>query len=290
MSTTITLELKPGRWSVVITPISFVLDIGGFKQILAVTGMFSSSTANAPGFSGLPKTADPFGPRADPIISYGSALQVLTDLLNQLQGFLKALGLDVQLDAHFAGNTLTVRDSLPIPDIPLGLGSISGITLDLGADLTLPDQVRFVAGISSPAKPFKWIVFPLAGTGCIQVAADNAKQDIVVQGGLGLGATIDIGIAKGSVSIILSAELDIGTTDISIKGTITGQAEVDVLGGLASASLTMSCTLGIDIPLAPHDDHVTVFGDMEVGIHISICWVINIDFDGSWQFSRDLQR
>jgi hypothetical protein len=287
-STTITLELKPGRWSIVVSPVSFVLDLGPFPRILAVTGMFSGANGAGPSFSGLPTTADPFGPRDQPRITYGSALSVLTDLLTALKDLLAALGLPVELEVSFAGNTLTVKDSLPIPDLPLGLGTISGITLDLGAELTLPDKVHFIAGISSPAAPFKWLIFPLAGTGCVQIAARDNQSDIVVQGGLGLGLAIDIGIAKGSASIILSVELDIGTTAFRITGTLTGNAEVDVLGGLVGASLTLSAGLGIEVPLA--SDHVNVFADVSVGIHISICWVISIDFDGSWQFSRELAR
>ena len=27
-------------------------------------------------------------------------------------------------------------------------------------------------------------------------------------------------------------------------------------------------------------------GDVGVGIHISICWVIDVDFDGSWHFEQ----
>ena len=286
--TTITLELKPGRWSIVVAPVSFVLDLGPFPQILAVTGMFSGANGAGPSFSGLPTTADPFGPRDQPRITYGSALSILTDLLTALKDLLAALGLPVELEVSFSGNTLTVKDSLPIPDLPLGLGTISGITLDLGAELTLPDKVHFVAGISSPEAPFKWVIFPLAGNGCVQIAARDNRSDIIVQGGLGLGIAIDIGIAKGSASIILSVELDIGTTAFSIKGTLTGNAEVDVLGGLVGASLTLSAGLGIEVPFGA--DHIEVFADVSVGIHISICWVIDIDFDGSWQFSRELAR
>ena len=270
-STTITLELKPGRWSIVVSPVSFVLDLGPFPQILAVTGMFSGANGAGPSFSGLPATADPFGPRDQPRITYGSALSILTDLLTALKDLLSALGLPVELEVSFSGNTLTVKDSLPIPHLPLGLGSISGITLELGAELTLPDKVHFVAGISSPEAPFKWMIFPLAGNGCVQIAARDNRSDIVVQGGLGLGIAIDIGIAKGSASIILSVELDIGTTAFSIKGTLTGNAEVDVLGGLVGASLTLSAGLGIEVPFGA--DHIDVFADVSVGIHISICWI-----------------
>jgi hypothetical protein len=289
--TQLSATLSPGGWAVVFSPLSFVLDVGPFLGIVRVTGMARASTGQAPQFTGLAKDpSQPFGATNTPKISFSGALSALTDVMRALQDLAKAIGLDLGgLDVSFAGNKLTVLDSFALPDIPLGIGTISGVTLRLGAALTLPDHLEFVAGINAPDNPFKWIVSPLAGNGAIQLAAKDNNHDIVVKGGLGLGLALDIGIAKGSASIILSAELDVGTAAIALKGTLTGQAGVDVLGGLASASLTLSATLGIQylMPSAGHSNgQIDLFADVSVGIHISICWVIDIDFDGSWQFDR----
>ena len=70
---------------------------------------------------------------------------------------------------------------------------------------------------------------------------------------------------------------------------LTGQAQVDVCGGLASASISLSCGLGLEFPLSlpPSGSYdVTAIGTASVAIHISICWVISIDFSGSWSFSH----
>ena len=68
---------------------------------------------------------------------------------------------------------------------------------------------------------------------------------------------------------------------------LTGQAEVDVLGGLASASITISVGLGLEFPTVVSDPlPVTALGTASVGIHLSICWVISIDWTGSWSFSH----
>jgi hypothetical protein len=60
-----------------------------------------------------------------------------------------------------------------------------------------------------------------------------------------------------------------------------------VLGGLASASLSLTASIGVSANLSA--DTVTFLGSVAVGIHISICWVISVNFDGSWQFSQTLQ-
>jgi len=178
---------------------------------------------------------------------------------------------------------LTVRDKFALPTLPLGLGDITNVALDLGATLTIsPQGMDFLVGISSPDEPFQWTVSPLSGTGCIQVGFQNNRVDVLVQGGLGLGLSIDVGIAEGSASIVLAFQVDNTVQPFELKVILTGQASVDVLGGLASASLMLSAALAI-VPALPD---MTFIGSVAVGIHISICWIIDIDFDGSWQFSQ----
>jgi len=91
-------------------------------------------------------------------------------------------------------------------------------------------------------------------------------------------------VASGSASIIVSVALDIGTTEVQITLALTGNAQVDVLGGLASASLTLSAAISITIEEALAE--AILGAQVSVGIHISICWVISISFDGSWSFSE----
>ena len=79
--------------------------------------------------------------------------------------------------------------------------------------------------------------------------------------------------------------------------TLTGQASVDVLDGLASASLTLSASLGFSISPLPVPEidpptveipstDITLLASCSVGIHISICWVVSVSWDGSWSFSQ----
>jgi hypothetical protein len=62
---------------------------------------------------------------------------------------------------------------------------------------------------------------------------------------------------------------------------------VDVLGGLASASLTLSAAIMITIVTTPPKE-ADLAAQVSVGIHISICWVISVSFDGSWGFSESI--
>jgi hypothetical protein len=180
---------------------------------------------------------------------------------------------------------LTIRDKFALPTLPLGLGDITNVALDLGATMTIsPLGMGFTAGISSPDEPFHWLVSPLSGTGCVVVGFQNNKASLLIQAGIGVGLAIDVGIAEGSASIVLAFQVDNTVSPFEVKVILTGQASVDVLGGLASASIMLSAGLAI-IPALPD---ITLIGSVAVGIHISICWVVSIDFDGSWQFSQTL--
>jgi hypothetical protein len=110
--------------------------------------------------------------------------------------------------------------------------------------------------------------------------------DVYLEAGLGLGLSISVAVASGSASIVVSLSLDIGTTQIQIAAALTGNAQVDVLGGLASASLTLTAAIIITIETVAKQADLAA--QVSVGIHISICWVISISFDGSWGFSESI--
>ena len=43
-----------------------------------------------------------------------------------------------------------------------------------------------------------------------------------------------------------------------------------------------------NIPSLKPLDTVTLVASAAVGIHISICWLVHVDFDGYWQFSQTI--
>src|SRR5262249_13622428 len=121
----------------------------------------------------------------------------------------------------------------------------------------------------------------------------DGELAILIQAGIGAGLAIDVGIATGSASIVLALQVSISASNLSLIVLLTGQASVDVLDGLASASITLTAGVGITPrpfpprlpPLRPLDD-VTFIAAVAVGIHISVCWLAHVDFDGHWQFSQ----
>jgi hypothetical protein len=280
---TLTLDAstKPTTWSLEMQNLSFIAKVDGFGTLLTVCGGFTAGSSTPPSFVGL-NVAGSTGLQ----VYYGPSLDPVKSILTGLSGLAAALGGSANLDVGFSGNTLSVQQGFTLPTIPLGFGEITNLGLNLGFTATIPSSLGFSVGIGSTQNPFQWVVSPLAGTGAIVLGVQNGGLNVYIEAGLGLGLSISVAVASGSASIVVSLSLDIGTSAISIGAALTGNAQVDVLGGLASASLTLTAAITITIDIPPTD--ATLAAQVSVGIHISICWVISVSFDGSWGFSETI--
>ena len=125
------------------------------------------------------------------------------------------------------------------------------------------------------------------GKGCALLNSVCGASESVAGGA---SAVSGAAVASGSASIIVSLSLDIQPNQVQIAAALTGNAQVDVLGGVASASLTLTAAIIITIetPPAPASKQADLAAQVSVGIHISICWVISVSFDGSWGFSESI--
>ncbi|MBV8099188.1 MAG: hypothetical protein JOZ31_08520 [Verrucomicrobia bacterium] len=279
-------------WSLTITNLSFLVTVPVFgpSPILTITGGFAADEHTKAGLTGLN-------------VQMGDALSIVKDVFSDLQALAQFLpgGIGANLDVALSDGKLTVRDTFTIGDMPLGLGNLTDISLDLGLAVQFsPLSVDFLIGIGDPDNPFNWIVSPLAGNGLMDFGVQSNQPSLTIQAGIGLGLAIDLGIASGSASITIAVQLNVTGNTITLMAILTGQASVDVLDGLASASITLSAALGFSLnpitppvhllppPVSIGPEIITMIASCSVGIHISICWVISIDFDGSWTFSQSI--
>ena len=278
-------------WKLSLKTLSFQVIVPAFGSdpVLTITGGFYGDENTKPGLTGLN-------------ITFGSALSAVQTVFSDLQALAAYLpgGIGAGLDVAVSDGQLTVSDTFSIADLPLGLGQLTDISLDLGLEVALsPLSVNFLVGLGAPDNPFNWIASPLAGNGLMNFGVQKSLPAFDIQAGIGLGLAIDLGIASGSASITIAVELDVTGSAITLIATLTGQANVDVLDGLASASLTLSAGLGftvapLPVPVVslspptveiPAVD-VTLLATCSVGIHLSICWVVSVSWDGSWQFAQ----
>jgi len=302
------ITLASPTWSIDIYGVALKLTIPKISNepALWLEGSFQASSETLPTFTDLQVFYD--GP-LKPITQFFTALQQLGPLLGG-NGTSPDVDNDdnggTALDVHFADGKLTIQDTLALPDLPLGPGTISGISLDLGAAIDILNQsVDFMVGIGSQTSPVHWIVDPLSGTGYLQAGVQSGDLAVTISLGLGLGLAIDLAVASGSASITVAFTVSISNNSYGLMLSFTGQAQVTVFGGVASAGLSLSCMLGLTytgtvidtvsagkITTQSANDSTptaTATGTASVGIHIHICWVVSIDFNGSWSFSHEFK-
>ena len=184
-----------------------------------------------------------------------ASLSLVKDVLSGIEVIAKSLpgGGATGLEVGFSGTKLRVRDAVSLPQLPLGLGYIQGISLDLGFDVDiLAKTMSFNVGVGSDQNPFTWLASPLAGNGLLQLGAG--------EGGLGVSCRAASASAGhrpgdrlGQRLGVLAAQLDTTKTPFGVMVLLTGNASVDVLDGLASASLTLTAGLGIQVSPGPLD-------------------------------------
>ena len=280
---TIDANPPPGspRWALSLSPLSLAVLVDGFgtDPLLTFHGTFEASETEKPGFKSI-------------TIDYGSALSLIKDIISGLTTLVTALGGSVDLDVGFSDNKLTVHDALAMPVIPLGFGEIKDVAIDLGVTIDIPSHADFHVGLGSKDKPFGWIVDPLCGTGAIVLGASDGDHDVYIEAGIGAALALDVVVASGSASINLELSVESQGNQFSLTAALIGNASLDVLDGLASASLTLAASIMITLDFTPPSivpDSVDLTAAVAVGIHISLAWVISVDFDGSWSFSEDIK-
>jgi hypothetical protein len=279
------VDISPTGWSIDLGRVTFQLITPlGADPLLRIAANALASSNSAPALSNLN-------------IMYGGALEPVENIFANLQQVAKFLpgGAGTELDIHFSGATLTIREVFSLPRLPLGAGFLKDIALDIGMTMSLlPPSLEFTSGIGSVEKPFNWLVSPLSGTGVVQVGVKDGDLAVLIQAGIGAGLSIDVGIAEGSASVVIALQVTITGSNLNLMVLLTAQASVDVLDGLASATLSLTAGLGVTpTPFPPRLppstkplDSVTLSAAVGVGIHLTVCWLVHVDFDGYWQFSK----
>jgi hypothetical protein len=125
--------------------------------------------------------------------------------------------------------------------------SLENISLHAGVDVPfLGDALTVGFSFCTREKPFRLTVMMIGGGGFVGLTL-SPKGLVVLEMSLEAGAclSIDLGVASGSVSIMVGVYLKLEGQGGSLTGYFRVRGEVDVLG-LISASITLELSLTYD--------------------------------------------
>ena len=188
-----------------------------------------------------------------------------SEILASTEPALEGFGIQPILDID--GNGLTVGFSLTIPTI--GIGVVSVMNISVLSEMILPwfgDALTFRFSFCTRDAPFCLSVYGIAGGGFLGIELTPAGIK-TIEGSIEFGAcvAINFGVASGSISLMAGFyfKYDVagGTT---LTGFVRLVGEVDVLGGIISASIELY--LGLSYNTSSH----VLSGDASIGIRISL--------------------
>ena len=76
---------------------------------------------------------------------------------------------------------------------------------------------------------------------------------------------------------------------LQLVASISGAAVVEVLGGVATTSVYLETAAAV-WPNHPDADHVRIDCTVGLGLHLGVCWLVDMEFDSAWRFTADLAR
>jgi hypothetical protein len=141
----------------------------------------------------------------------------------------------------------TAGFSLALPSVAVGVFSLENISF--GADCRVPflgEAVTVGFLFCSKEAPFRLTVMAIGGGGWVGIRL-APKGLVMLEMGLEAGASlsVDLGVASGSVSVMIGVYLRLEDTKGQLTGYFRIRGEVEVLG-IASASITLELSLRYD--------------------------------------------
>lgn len=176
---------------------------------------------------------------------------------------------------------LAAKFGLSIPDIAIGVFSLTNLSFSAGFGIPFTGkalEVKFA--FCKREEPFSLTVCMLGGGGFVGITLTPAGMrllEIALEAQAAL--EVNFGIASGGISVAVGIYLAIEEKNCTLTGYVRMRGEVDVLGGLVSASIELL----LELTYESENDKVT--GHAMLEIDVSILFIhINVSFEVTKKF------
>jgi hypothetical protein len=307
-------------WKNRLNNIAMVVDLGSFKRLMTIKGNFDSKKGSESSYKGDPDSDFEDIGYPYPEIEFSDDLKPVIDLLQMLMSLSQGKYADVmkkglQIAMSNAGEIWEYKfeatKEIPLVRFPpedyLYNDARTPLKLEAGLELgvyfnaalkvtTDPAQllptagayIQFNGGLEVMCMTVGGATIFAVGEVVLKVACDTKIGPSLLMR-FGFGASIAVGlpvVGNVSVTYIVGCEMYADLTKISVTAYMLFKGRASLVGGLVSVTIYIEASGTITRKTAENRTECTA--SVTFGLEISICFVIDIDFEETWQETRQI--
>jgi hypothetical protein len=307
-------------WKSRLNNLAIVVDLGSFKRLMTIKGNFDANKGKESGYEGFKDDDFPALGLPTPEIEFSDELQPVIDILQLLAslstgdyGAVMQKGLKIAMSnaGEIWEYKFEASKEIPLvrfppeenaynsPQTPLKLeaGLSLGVYFNAALKVTTdPKQllptagafIEFRGGLEVMCVTVGGATIFAIGEVQLKVACDTKIGPSLTMK-LGFGATIAVGlpvVGNVSVTYMVGCEMYASADLISVTAFMLFRGKASLVGGLVAVTIYIEAS-GTVTRLIP-EKRTECTASVTFGLELSICFIINIDFEETWQESRQI--
>lgn len=307
-------------WKSRLNNLSMVVDLGSFEGLMRIKGNFDAQKGKEAGFPGEKDSDFPTLGYPTPEIEFHDSLKPVIDILQMLAslnegryGDVMKKGLEIAMSnsGEIWEYKFEAKKEIPLVRFPPEQNLYDSPTTPLKLEAGLELGVYFNAALKVTTDPKQ--LLPTAGAyvqfrGGLQVMCASIGAGTIYAVGevilklacdtksgpnlamkFGFGAAIAVGLpvlGTLSVTYIVGCELYASLDKVTVTAYMLFKGRASLAGGLVSVTVYIEASGSVQ--RIPAQNRTDCTASVTFGLDISICFVINISFEESWQETRQI--
>ncbi|RIW12700.1 hypothetical protein D0X99_18045 [Algoriphagus lacus] len=308
-------------WKSRVNNLAMVVDLGSFKRLMTIKGNFDAQKGKESGYEGGPNNPNKLQGLPTPEVEFSEDLQPVIDLLQLLASmstgnYAEVMKKGLQIAMSNAGEIWEYKfeatKEIPLVRFPpeenlynspqcplrleagLSLGVYFNAALKVTTDPTqlLPTAggfIQFKGGLEVMCMTVGGATIYAIGAVDLKLACDTKTGPSLLMK-FGFGASISVGlpvIGNVSVTYMVGCEIYASSNEIAVTAFMLFKGHASLAGGLVSVTIYIEAS-GTVKRIGGPDGKTDCTASVTFGLDISICFVINISFEETWQESRQI--
>ncbi|UZD23250.1 hypothetical protein [Algoriphagus halophytocola] len=307
-------------WKSKVNNVGMVVDLGSFERLMTIKGNFDAAKGKESGYAGDKDNPGPLDGIPLPEVEFSPALEPVIELLQMLAalstgdyGAVMRKGLQIAMSnaGEIWEYKFEATKEIPLirfppedsvynsPQCPLRLeaGLALGVYFNAALKVTndpkqlLPTAggfVQFNGGLEVMCVTVGAATIYAVGSVEVKIACDTKIGPSLMMK-FGFGANISVGlpvVGNVSVTYMVGCEMYADANVIEVTAFMLFKGHANILGGIVSVTIYIEASGTVKRISSPERTDCTA--SVTFGLDISICFIINISFEETWQESRQI--